>query len=100
MTEFSPDIVITKSKNPESIENTFATRFRASLLFVKVCVKKYEKQIEDSMFKPEIKTPETLIFFNILASFFVHYSSLAAKSSRISLAYLAFIDLEPYGTVK
>lgn len=38
--EFSPDIVITKRRKPDRIEKTLATKFKASLLLVKVCVRK------------------------------------------------------------
>ena len=69
ITEFSPDIVITNSKKPDNIENTFATRFTASVLLVKLFVKKNENVKEAMMFSTDINIPVVLIFFNIFASF-------------------------------
>ncbi|UNE80061.1 hypothetical protein IMY97_22675 [Pectobacterium versatile] len=95
MAEFSPDIVITKSKKPDKIEKTLATKFNASLLFVNVCVRKIENAAEAKMFNIDTDNPVMFMFFNMLASYIFHYNSFAAKSSRISFAYFAFIDFEP-----
>ena len=66
--EFSPDIVITNSKKPDSIENTLATRFKASVLLVKLPVKKTEKLREAMMLSADTISPVVLMFFSILAS--------------------------------
>ncbi|GHK81987.1 hypothetical protein ECZU15_29190 [Escherichia coli] len=56
--EFSPDIVITNKRKPDRIENTLATKFNASVLFVKVCVRKIENNTEAKMFNKVNNIPE------------------------------------------
>ena len=58
--EFSPDIVMTSNKKPDRIEKTFATRFNASLLFVKLFVRYFEKKKEARKFPVVIIIPVQL----------------------------------------
>jgi hypothetical protein len=62
-------MVITSKRNPDNMEKTFATRFSASVLLVKLPVRNAEKQKEATMFSVEIIMPVILKLVCMLASF-------------------------------
>jgi hypothetical protein len=61
-------MVITNKRNPDNMEKTLATRFSASVLLVKLPVRKAEKQKEATMFSAEMSMPVTLKLVCMVAS--------------------------------